>query len=63
MAAAGVLRASNRSPPSGQGLLILSTLRVSAENRISVGQGFISKSRDLNNSGHDCTTSLLLQCI
>ncbi|KAL9351287.1 hypothetical protein Peur_053967 [Populus x canadensis] len=35
---AGVLRASNRSPPSGQGLLILSTLRVSAENRISVGQ-------------------------
>ncbi|KAH8497539.1 hypothetical protein H0E87_019997 [Populus deltoides] len=34
---AGVLRASNRSPPSGQGLLILSTLRVSAENRIVCG--------------------------
>ncbi|KAG6760526.1 hypothetical protein POTOM_037049 [Populus tomentosa] len=31
---AGVLRASNRSPPSGQGLLIISILSVSAENRI-----------------------------
>ncbi|CAK7325175.1 unnamed protein product [Dovyalis caffra] len=64
MAAAGVLRALNRSPPSAHGLLILSSLRVSAENRIeSVARGFISRSRDLDNSGDDCTTSLLLQCI
>lgn len=40
MAAAGVLRASNRSPPSGQGFLVLSSLRVSAENRIVCGTGF-----------------------
>ena len=40
MAAADVLRASNRSPPSGQGLLVLSSLRVAAENRIVCGTRF-----------------------
>ncbi|KAJ6323188.1 hypothetical protein OIU77_012927 [Salix suchowensis] len=64
MAAAGVLRALNRSTPSRQGLQILSSIRISAENRIeSVAQCFISKSRDFENSGGDYATSLLLQCI
>lgn len=64
MAAAGVLRALNRSAPSQQGLQILSSLRISAENRIeSVAQYFISKSRDYDNSGDDYATSILLQCI
>ncbi|KAJ6690653.1 hypothetical protein OIU85_006862 [Salix viminalis] len=64
MAAAGVLRALNRSAPSRQGLQILSSIRISAENRIeSVAQCFISKSRDFENSGGDYATSLLLQCI
>lgn len=64
MAAAGALRALNRSTPSGQGLQILSKLRISAENRMEyVARNLISKSVDLYNSSNAHTTSLLLQCI
>ncbi|XP_065870729.1 uncharacterized protein [Euphorbia lathyris] len=64
MAAAGALRALNRSKPGGQGLEIVSRLRASSEIRIaSLAQDLI-----INNGGspgieNDRKTSLLLQCV
>ncbi|WRX12073.1 hypothetical protein QQP08_004560 [Theobroma cacao] len=63
MVAAGVLRAS-RYAASGQGLEIVSTLRISAENGIvSIAQSFVSKTKEFVNSDSDPMDSLLLQCI
>ncbi|KAK6271223.1 hypothetical protein POUND7_008321 [Theobroma cacao] len=63
MVAAGVLRAS-RYAASGQGLEIVSTLRISAENGIvSIAQSFVSKTKEFVNSDSDPMDSLLLQCM
>ncbi|XVF40980.1 hypothetical protein PTKIN_Ptkin01aG0244200 [Pterospermum kingtungense] len=63
MVAAGVLRAS-RHAANGQGLEIVSTLRISAENRIVfIAQNLISKTKGFINSDKDPTNSLLLQCL
>ncbi|XVF15193.1 hypothetical protein REPUB_Repub09cG0129500 [Reevesia pubescens] len=63
MVAAGVLRAS-RHAANGQGLEFVSTLRISAENRIFfVAQNLISKTKGFVNSDSDPTNSLLLQCL
>ncbi|EXB85448.1 hypothetical protein L484_023681 [Morus notabilis] len=51
MAAAGVLRALNKSAASGQRMDILSRLRISAEDRMSLWRG------------KDLTVSLCLQCL
>ncbi|PQQ12910.1 uncharacterized protein Pyn_35315 [Prunus yedoensis var. nudiflora] len=64
MAAAGVLRALNRSIVSGLGLDTISRLRRSAEDRIeSVARDLISRTRGFTSSDNDHTDSLLLQCI
>lgn len=64
MAAAGALRALNRSISGGRDLQILSRLRSSAESRIeSVAQDLITRTGSFSNIGNDCKTSLLLQCI
>lgn len=64
MFAGGVLRALNRSVPSGQAVQILSRLRISAESCLeSVTQDLISKTRDFFNFNNDRSSSLLLQCI
>ncbi|EXC33992.1 hypothetical protein L484_007549 [Morus notabilis] len=64
MAAAGVLRALNKSAASGQRMDILSRLRISAEDRIeSVARSLISVPSDFANSGKDLTVSLCLQCL
>ncbi|OMO50285.1 hypothetical protein CCACVL1_30535 [Corchorus capsularis] len=63
MVAAGVLRAT-RSADSSQGLEIVSTLRISAENQIvSMAQNLITKTKGLVNSNSYLTNSLLLQCM
>ena len=63
MVAVGVLRAS-RYAGNGQGLEIVSTLRISAENRIVfIAQNLISKTKVFVNSDSDPTNSLLLQCM
>ncbi|KAG2692363.1 hypothetical protein I3760_08G050400 [Carya illinoinensis] len=62
MAAAGALRALNKSTMSGLGLETVSGLRISAENRIeSVARNIISRS-GVTNLGNDLTNSFLLQC-
>ncbi|POO03555.1 Armadillo-type fold containing protein [Trema orientale] len=64
MAAAGVLRALNKSASSGLRLDILSRLRVSAEDRIEyVARNLISKTSDFPISQIDLTVSLSLQCL
>lgn len=64
MAAAGVLRALNRSVVSGLGLDMISKLRMSAEDRIeSVARELISRTRGFTSSSYDLTDSLLLQCV
>ncbi|WCJ19174.1 hypothetical protein M5689_001473 [Euphorbia peplus] len=64
MAAAGALRAVNRSTPGGQGLEIVSRLRVSSETRITLlAQELITNNGGIPGIGNDCKTSLLLQCI
>ncbi|XP_044512439.1 uncharacterized protein LOC123230329 isoform X3 [Mangifera indica] len=64
MTAAGAIRASSRSVPSGQKLQILSRLRISAEKKIeSIAQDLISKETEFSSSGNDPTNSLLLQCL
>ncbi|KAJ4849631.1 hypothetical protein Tsubulata_017740 [Turnera subulata] len=64
MASGGVLRALNRSEPSGQAVQIVSRLRISAESCIeSVARDLILNTRDVFNYSGDCTTSLMLRCI
>lgn len=63
MAAAGVLRALNRSTMSGLGLETVSRLRVSAEDRIeSVAIKLFSRG-GVTNGDNDLGDSVLLQCV
>ncbi|XVF17271.1 hypothetical protein REPUB_Repub10bG0105500 [Reevesia pubescens] len=63
MVGGGVLRAC-RHAANGQGLEFVSTLRMSAENRIVfVAKNLISKTNGFVNSSSDPTNSLLLQCL
>ncbi|EEF47960.1 uncharacterized protein LOC8275519 [Ricinus communis] len=64
MAAAGALRALNRSVADAHGLEIVSRLRISAENQIElVAQGLIADTGGFSIIENDYKTSLLLQCI
>ncbi|XVE52401.1 hypothetical protein DITRI_Ditri02bG0119300 [Diplodiscus trichospermus] len=63
MVAAGVLRAC-RHATNGQGLEIVSMLRISAENQIGfIAQNLISKTEGRVKSDSDPMNSLLLQCM
>lgn len=63
MVAAGVLRAS-RHAANVQGLEIISTLRISAENQIVlIAQNLISKTKGFVNLNNDPTDCLILQCM